>query len=98
MRCTLVNRQAAQGHAQEVAPASKFGQGRRKGMSAVYLYVAVGADDEKPGTLQIAGQVREEVERATATHQLRNDVGLALLLTQVMDGDDETVVTQAAQV
>ena len=43
---------------------SQFSQGGREGMGAVYLHIPVGADNQKPGPGQIAGDMGQHVQGA----------------------------------
>ena len=60
----LVHGEAAQGDAAEVADAPQLGERRRQRVGAVDLDVAVGADDQQPRALEVAGDVQQQVERA----------------------------------
>jgi hypothetical protein len=56
--------QAAQLHAAKAGLPAQVGQRRRQRMGAVHLDVAVGPDHQQPRSLQVPGQMREQVEAA----------------------------------
>src|SRR5207247_4845233 len=60
----LIDGEAAEEDAGQVARAAELGESSREGVGAVDLNVAVGADDEQPRALEVPGDVLEEVEGA----------------------------------